>query len=336
MTARRLPLTILGGFLGAGKTTLVNHLLRNREGLRVLVMVNDFGSVDVDAGLIEAGGAAEGVVSLKNGCVCCSMAGDLVQALLQAESRAGELDWVVIEASGVSDPGKIAQIGRAGGVFELAGVVTVADAASVRETAADRYVGDMVRRQLAAAHLVLLNKCDLVDARRREEVRAWLRGCAPAAAIVSASGAQVDWDLLRDPDGPGVRRAAAGGREFLGGPGGLRRERPADFCSCAVAQQAPYDEHALRQVLDELGPEVFRVKGIALVGEPARPMLLQYTPGRRYTLDEWRGGTRGDGRLVVIGSPQMREEELQQLFHEAQRQWAASGANDRSYATPHH
>lgn len=336
MTERRLPLTILGGFLGAGKTTLVNHLLRNREGLRVLVMVNDFGSVDVDAELIESGGAAEGVVSLKNGCVCCSMAGDLVQALLQAESRAGELDWMIIEASGVSDPGKIAQIGRAGGIFELACIVTVADAASVRETAADRYVGDMVRRQLGAAHLVLLNKCDLVDARRREEVRAWLRGCAPEAAIVSVSGAQADWDLLRDPGGLGVRRSGAGEREFLGGPGAFLRERPADFCSFVVAQQAPYDEHALRQVLDGLGPEVFRVKGVALVGEPARPMLLQYAPGRRYSMDEWRGAARSAGRLVVIGSPQLQEKELQQLFHEAQRLRAAGGANDRSYALPQH
>jgi len=335
MAERRLPLTVLGGFLGAGKTTLVNHLLRNREGLRVLVMVNDFGSVDVDAELIESGGAAEGVVSLTNGCVCCSMAGDLVQALLQAESRAGELDWTIIEASGVSDPGKIAQIGRAGGVFELASVVTLADAASVRRTAADRYVGDMVRRQLGAAHLLLLNKCDLVDARQREDVRAWLRSCAPAAAIISTTDAQVDWDLLREPR-PDAQRGAPPEREFLGGPEGWRRGQPADFCSMAVAQQAPYEESALRQALDRLGPEVFRVKGIVLVGEPARPMLLQYAPGRHYSITEWRGGARSAGRLVVIGSPQLQEKELQQLFHEAQRQWAAGGTGDRSYSMSRH
>lgn len=325
MSERRLPLTILGGFLGSGKTTLVNHLLRNRQGLRVLVMVNDFGSIDVDASLIESGGAAQGVVSLKNGCVCCSMAADLMRALLDAERMAGELDWMIIEASGVSDPGKIAQIGRAGGVFDLESVVTLADAASVREMAADRYVGDMVQKQIAAAHVVLLNKSDLVAADQCAAAHAWLRERAPRATIVTTVGAQVDWELLRGPSAQAAGQQA-GATGFLAGDQGGFGRPAADLRSLAIEQVAPYDPHRLRQVLERLGPEVFRVKGVVFMDGAAGPFLLQYAPNRQHALTEIRDGAAGlAGGLVIVGSPRLNEQALRQLFQEAQGQGAAGG-----------
>ncbi|MGN5478902.1 GTP-binding protein [Cupriavidus basilensis] len=148
-----IALTVLGGFLGAGKTSLLNHLLRTPQRERVLVMVNDFGAINIDAELIASGapGMPEGIISLTNGCVCCAVGGDLMQAFLKVLQLPDPPGRILVEASGVGDPSRIAQIGRAGAGFRCEGVVTVADAEAVRRLAADRYVGDTVRAQLRAA-----------------------------------------------------------------------------------------------------------------------------------------------------------------------------------------
>ena len=154
----RLPLTVIGGYLGAGKTTLVNGILSQAEGRRFAVIVNDFGSINIDAGLIRA---REGdTISLTNGCMCCSGSDGTAAALARILSRAGEFDHILIEASGVAEPGKIAQNAH-GFRLPLEGVIVLADAEQIRAQAANRYVGDVVRRQLRQADLIVLNKVDL-------------------------------------------------------------------------------------------------------------------------------------------------------------------------------
>jgi G3E family GTPase len=321
MADAQLPMTIVGGFLGAGKTTLLNHILRTRHGLRVLVMVNDFGRINIDASLIESTDAAQGIIALSNGCVCCAMAGELMGALMKIEALAPDLDWMIIEGSGVSDPGKIAQIGRAGGKFQLRSIVVVVDASSIRETAADRYVGDMVLQQLASAHMILLNKIDLVDEPGRLALARWLAGKAPEAVMVEAIDAEIDWEILLDPSWSGKETGLPATKnpfDFLAplktGPAGSAR-----FVALTIEQTATYDEDRLKQVLGALDASVLRIKGIVRIGSGEGPFLLQYSPNRQCELSAFRGaGSSAAGKLVVVGSAGLDKESVQRQFNSAQ------------------
>lgn len=172
MTPPRIPLTVVGGYLGAGKTTLVNRILTGEHGRRIAVVVNDFGDVAIDAALIV--GAEGGVRALANGCVCCSAVDGLAVALAEIAALDPQPDHLLIEVSGVGDPWAVAQWGRTPG-YELDGVVVVVDPFSIRRWADDPYVGDTVRAQLAAADLVVMSHADDAPAATMAAVDAWLR-----------------------------------------------------------------------------------------------------------------------------------------------------------------
>lgn len=191
MTApsRPVPMTVVGGFLGAGKTTLVSHWLREAAGLRIAVLVNDFGDLDVDAGLIASVGSD--VITLSNGCVCCQIGDDLATALISVLSAPTPFDAVVVEASGVSDPWRIAQYARADPDLTPDGVIVLLDAATARRDAADPLLADTLLRQVRSADLLIVNKTDEVDAAERARLDAWIAEAAPGVPALHTTQARV-------------------------------------------------------------------------------------------------------------------------------------------------
>ncbi len=180
-----LPITIIGGYLGAGKTTLVNHLLRNADGLRLAVLVNEFGALPIDGDLIES--QSGNVISIAGGCVCCSYGNDLVIALQDLAAMDAPIDHVLLEASGVAMPGAIAATVSLIAPFALDGIVVLADAETIVTSAADRYMGDTITAQLAEADLVILNKTDLVSEAVLADTTRLVASIAQRARVVTAT-----------------------------------------------------------------------------------------------------------------------------------------------------
>jgi G3E family GTPase len=156
MSQPRLPLTVIGGYLGAGKTTLLNRLLREDHGQRIMVMVNDFGAINIDAALIAA---ADGdTITLTNGCVCCTMGADLFMAMGDVLDRNPRPDHLVIEASGIADPARIAAAAKAEPDMAYGGIAVVVDADHWPKLADDAQIGAQIRGQVAVADLLLVSK----------------------------------------------------------------------------------------------------------------------------------------------------------------------------------
>jgi G3E family GTPase len=301
-----IPFTVVGGFLGSGKTTLINELLRGSSRRRVAVLVNDFGAINVDARLIESSDGE--TLELANGCICCSFANGFADALGTVLARAVPPEHIVVEASGIADPWRIAQFGLTPGLA-LDGIVVLADVETVQARAQERYVSDVVCGQLRAADLVVVNKTDLVGDDVCARTRDWLRDLVPDARIVETTHGAVPPELLLGPGG-----GATGGATFEG-PGTAAGEAADDgsrrtavhqgvFASTLLTARKPLDRAALGEFLAGLPPEIYRAKGfVDVVDEPGRRTLLQLV-GRRWSLSlgaPWRRAPRVS-QLVVIGA----------------------------------
>ncbi|MEE2958650.1 MAG: GTP-binding protein [Actinomycetota bacterium] len=177
-----LPLTVVGGYLGAGKTTLLNRLLAEPDDQRIAVLVNDFGEVDIDGRLLES--TTEDVLTLANGCVCCSIADDFATTLDTLRSFADRIDRVVVEVSGVGQPDKVAQWAHSPG-FSPDGIVVVVDPLSIQDWAADRYVGDTVVAQVTCANLVVVSRTDAASPSSLKTAEAWLSRTTDATVLRS-------------------------------------------------------------------------------------------------------------------------------------------------------
>jgi G3E family GTPase len=295
-----IPLTLLTGFLGAGKTTLLNRLLRDPEFAGTAVIVNEFGAIGLDHLLVES--AADGIIELSSGCVCCSVRGELVDALerlLRAidNRRIGEVRRVVIETTGLAEPGPILRILLAHPYlrlrFELDGIVTVVDAVHGAKTLAGH--AEAVK-QAAVADRIVVSKTDLTG-EIPADLRSRLAVLNPLAEIVDAQNNRIAAALTGI--GAGERLAAGFAAEAIDHDHGA-------VDSLAIARDGGMDEAALATFLErlemEFGDRLLRVKGVIGIAD-GRPAVIHgvqgvYSPVLR--LDSWPGADRRS-RLVVIG-----------------------------------
>lgn len=278
-----IPFTVIGGFLGAGKTTLLNRLLTGATGQKLAVLVNDFGALDIDGELVAAHGGD--TIALSNGCLCCTIGDSLVETLLALLERPEQLDHIVVEASGVADPGRIADLAMLEPRLSRDGVIVVVDSGDVQQRAADRRVGDTVMRQLKAADLLVLNKIDL--AYDPTAVRTWLAGQS-AAPIVEARHGDVPAALLFGLEQLGTTQ-----------PGGEAE----NFRSWSYRWSDPVDRAALLAMLTETSTDVLRAKGIVRFSDSPDRRSIVHMVGRRIDVSEdgpWRGDA--ESRLVLLAA----------------------------------
>jgi len=287
---RPLPVTLIGGFLGAGKTTLVNGLLRRTEGRRLGVLVNDFGRVNVDAELIV--GVEGEVLRLSNGCICCSLRDGLTQTLFRLVEEEAALDHVLVEASGASDPAALVDVLRELqrlGLVRFDGWVTVVDAPGLVGDGEDvnEEVAQLRSRQIRAADLLVLTKLDLVE--DRQEARSRLEARHPRARVIEAVQGDVPLEVLLGLE--------PRGEHLEPGP-------HLHFESFTWTRSAPIPFRALFDRLADLPPSFLRAKGfVHLVERPGRKVAVHLAGGRLHAqpVGDWDEDEAGS-QLVFIGT----------------------------------
>ncbi len=301
-----MPLTVIGGFLGSGKTSLLNHILSGTEGERIAVLVNDFGALNIDARLIVA---VEGeTVSLANGCICCSIRDDLLSEVLRLLALEPRPERIVIETSGVSQPIAVAETFQAPaiqGLVDLDGMIGVLDADLLLDPEAG--YSDLAYDQVRTADLVVLNKCDLAPPERRTALKESVRRILPRARLWETSFGRVPLDLIFAGRGPGMERAA--------------QTPPAPhphFQSWVHRDRRPLTFTALQRAVEALPSEVYRAKGTVRLdlagGETGE---LQMT-GRRCWVRLRAPDPEACTELLFIGTPgAMDEAALAALFDAA-------------------
>ena len=262
-----MPLTFVGGYLGSGKTTLINELLATTDR-PIAVMVNDVGEVNIDAALIKK--RSGDTIELTDGCVCCSLIDGFGAAFDQIRARQNPPDHLVVELSGVAQPERLTPWGKTAG-FRLDGIVVLVDADRFESGLADPYLGDTLEHQVRAADVLVLTKLDLVDDSSASRVREKLHSLAPQTPVVDVANAREASTLL-----------ALGGRR----PGGVVAVPDVTLFDPHSVERVEFPASVTREGLDrliaELDEDVVRAKGIARL-EDGELVLIQVV-GRRVAI----------------------------------------------------
>jgi len=283
----RMAVTVIGGYLGSGKTTLVNHLLKNATE-RVAIIVNDFGDINVDLDLIES--RDDNTIELSNGCICCSMVDGFSAALDAITAYEPRPDRLVVETSGVADPAQVAAYGHGPGLA-LDAVIVLVDVETIRAASVDKYVGQTVTQQLASAEILIANKADLVDASELAETVAWLGEQCPDAFILTATNSEVAAEVL-------FGRPSTLDDE----PGDAHHHPERIFTTTTIAPDEPLTRDEVEAMMQALPPETtVRAKGLVQLADEPDPYVLQRV-GLRWTLRKSRTPWPGEpaSQVVVI------------------------------------
>ncbi|MEU7064260.1 GTP-binding protein [Streptomyces sp. NPDC046161] len=309
-SAPTIPVVVLAGFLGSGKTTLLNHLLAHRGGTRIGVVVNDFGTIEIDA-MAVAGQLGDSMVSLGGGCLCCAVDGSELDAYLEKLSApAHRIDVIVIEASGLAEPQELIRMLMASEnpAIRYGGTVEVVDAAEFDATRARHPETD---RHLAVADLVVLNKTDRIDAAERTRIEAELAAvCAPGTPVVAVDHGRVDPELLFDRRPWTEPRGQLSFEDLLAGEAADDEDGHAGHVHARYESVEFVSEQAMNprrfiDFLDRRPAGLYRIKGYVYFGVPGHEERHEvHAVGRflRFATAPWPRGAARLTQLVLIGS----------------------------------
>jgi G3E family GTPase len=327
-SSSKIPVTVLTGYLGAGKTTLLNRILSEPHGKKFAVIVNEFGEIGIDNELIV--NADEEVFEMNNGCICCTVRGDLVRIIDGLMRRKGKFDAIIVETTGLADPAPVAQTffmdEQVGAKTKLDAVVTVADALWLKDRLKD---APEAKNQIAFADVILINKTDLVGPEDLRELEARIRGLNPYATLHRTTRAQValdavlgrnafDLDRILDIEPKFLEDDAhdhdhdqhhdyGNGHHHHHHGGGLKHYHDEEMQSVALKTEKLLDPDKFFPWIQDLvaieGPNILRCKGIlSFRGDPQRfvfqgvHMILDGNHQRAWGVDEKR-----DSRIIFIG-----------------------------------
>lgn len=313
-----IPVTLLTGFLGSGKTTLVNHILGSGHGMKVAVIVNDFGDISIDDKLISR--QAQNIVELANGCVCCSMQGDLLKALRQVTDSSHDIDYILLETSGLSDPLPVASSilnSGSNNAFRLDGIVTLVDSWNFD---ANLDNAEVAFSQLVNTDLILINKIDLVEEHIPELIQQGIKKINRSARMLMCVNGNVDPYLLLDVNLSGLKQKRDLNRateDYSYDNGPPHEHDLTEFDSISFESDKPFEMEPFKAFIAEIPPDIYRGKGILNITGDNHRRIFQLV-GERCDVTEgrlWRPGEKRRTQLVLIGRRLGDTDLLERLEH---------------------